>query len=271
MSILERKVFIPFAEINNGDEMEWDTKEAVKRWDIHAEEVTSRYTSQGDCSREVLLNPVLLDFVGSVDNKRVLDAGCGEGYLSRLLADKGADVVAVDYSRKMLEIAKKRTPREYSIEYYYGNCEHLHFLEDGIFDTIVCNMVLQDLSDYENAIKEMYRLLIEGGLFVLSILHPCFSTPESEWIRNEDGKKLYWKVDRYFDEVAFEQKWPVTARSGVLAFHRTLTSYFKTIKEAGFILEGLVEPKPSEEMIRKYPYFKDDLRMCHFLVFKLRK
>ncbi len=246
-----------------------DTEEAIRRWDILAEEITATYTHQGDRSREVLLNPVLIDFLGPVENKKILDAGCGEGYLSRILADKGAHVVAVDYSRNMLEIAKKRTP-SHTIEYYYGNCENLHFLKSQTFDIIVSNMVLQDLADYVGAMKEMHRLLVKNGLFVFSISHPCFTTPDSGWIK-DDGKKLYWKVDKYFDEAPFDQKWPAKARVRVLLFHRTLTSYFKTIKEAGFTIEDIVEPKPSEEMVRKYPDFKDDLRMCHFLVFKVRK
>lgn len=256
----------------NYDKMEnCNTEEAIKRWDIHAEELASRYTSQGDRHREVFLNPVLLPLLGSVKAKKVLDAGCGEGYLSRILARKGAEVVAVDYSRSMLEIARKRTPEELPIKYIYGNCEDLHFLESETFDKIVCNMVLQDLADYEKALGEMYRLLVNGGLLIFSIMHPCFTTPECGWVKDENGRKLYWKVDHYFCEGAFEQPWPIHAEHGVLLFHRTLQSYFRTIAETGFTIEDLIEPKPSEEMINKYPEFKDDLRMCHFLVFKLRK
>ena len=243
----------------------------MKRWDTHAEVLTAQFTSEGDLSRKVLLNPVLLSLLGPVKTKRVLDAGCGEGYLSRILADKGATVVAVDYSWKMLEIARKRTPAEYAITYYYGNCEDLSFLKDESFDIIVSNMVLQDLFDYEKAMNEMYRLLIKKGAFIFSILHPCFSTPESKWIKNEKGEKLYWKVDRYFDETVREHPWPPGVKNGVLLFHRTLTSYFSVIKKVGFTLEELIEPKPSQDMIQQHPYFKDDLRMCQFLVFKLRK
>lgn len=247
------------------------TEEAIKRWDIHAEELASKYTSQGDRHREVFLNPVLLPLLGSVETRRILDAGCGEGYLSRILARKGAEVVAVDYSRTMLDIARRRTPGELPIEYFYGNCEDLHFLKSETFDSIVSNMVLQDLADYEKALEEMYRLLVKGGFCILSIMHPCFTTPECGWVKNENGKKLYWKVDHYFREGVFEQPWPIHAKQGVLLFHRTLTSYFRAIKRTGFIIEDLIEPKPSEKMICKYPEFKDDLRMCHFLVFKLRK
>ncbi|MBU7018796.1 MAG: class I SAM-dependent methyltransferase [Theionarchaea archaeon] len=246
-----------------------DTEEAIRRWDIVAEEIAATYTHQGDRSREVLLNPVLIDLLGPVENKEILDAGCGEGYLSRILADKGAHVVAVDYSRKMLEIAKKRTLSD-KVKYYYGNCENLQFLKSETFDIIVSNMVLQDLADYGGAMREMFRLLVKNGLFIFSISHPCFTTPDSGWIK-EDGIKLYWKVDKYFCEVPFDQKWPTKARVRILLFHRTLTSYFRTIRESGFTIEDIIEPKPSEEMIQSYPNFKDDLRMCHFLVFKLRK
>ena len=246
-------------------------KEAIKRWDIHAEELTDRYTSQGDLSREVLINSVLFTFLGPVTNKKILDAGCGEGYLSRILAEKGADVIAVDYSQKMLEIARRRTPAHYSIVYYYGNCEDLDFLESETFDIIVSNMVLQDLPGYKKAINEMYRLLVKTGVSVVSIIHPCFGTPGGRWVKDDTGKKLYWKVDQYFNEIPYEQPYPPGAKNGVLLFHRTLTSYFNTIKNAGFTIEELNEPKPSEEMMKKYPAFKDDWRMSQFLIFKLRK
>jgi len=84
---------------------QWSADEVINRWDKNALEYVSYYTTQGDLSREVLLNPVLLELMGSVQGKRILDAGCGEGYLSRILAELGAFVIAVDYSRKILEIA----------------------------------------------------------------------------------------------------------------------------------------------------------------------
>lgn len=250
---------------------EWDTEEAIKRWDMHAEELTARFTAQGDLHREVLLNPVVFELLGPVHGKKILDAGCGEGYLSRILAERGATVVAVDYSRKMLNIARRRTPAGLAIEYRHGSCEDLTFLQGKCFDIVVANMVLQDLSAYEAVIRGVHRLLVSGGLFVFSIAHPCFSTPESGWVKDEKGEKLYWKVDRYFDQVAFEQAWPSGAKHGILQFHRTLTSYFRVVKRAGFAVEALVEPRPFEEMLRKYPEFTDDLRMCHFLAFKARK
>ncbi|OMI26204.1 hypothetical protein BTA31_15420 [Bacillus haynesii] len=76
----------------------------------------------GDIHKEVFLNPAIFSLIDMVKNQRVLDAGCGEGYFSRLLAKAGASVTAVDYSPRMIDIAKERTD-DLPIEYRHGNCE----------------------------------------------------------------------------------------------------------------------------------------------------
>ncbi len=83
------------------------TEEAIKRWERFAEEYAETHTEHGDTHKEVLLNPVLFKLLGDIKGKRILDAGCGEGYLSRKLAKAGAEVTAVDYAKRMLEIANR--------------------------------------------------------------------------------------------------------------------------------------------------------------------
>lgn len=245
------------------------TEESIKRWDRFADAYSATHGERGDLHKEVFLNPTLFSLMGPVKDKRVLDAGCGEGYLSRLLAKSKAMVTAVDYSPRMIEIAKARTPNDLLIDYQQGNCEDLHFLQEKSFDLIVSNMVIQDLANYEQAFQEMYRLLVDGGCFVFSILHPCFVTPNSGWERTKDGEKLHWNVDQYFYEGAYEQRLGDEER--MILFHRTLTSYINSLMKAGFQLESVVEPKPSKEMLTKYPSFEEDFRCADFIVFKLKK
>lgn len=164
------------------------------------------------------MNPALFNLMGSVNNKRVLDAGCGEGYLSRMIAKAGGSVTGVDYSPNMVQLAMSRSLEELKISFLHGNCENLSFLQDKTFDLIVSNMVIQDLSDYEMAISEMYRLLVDGGTFIFSILHPCFVTPGSGWVKSDAGEKLYWKVDNYFYEGAYNQMFPIGQEEKVLFF-----------------------------------------------------
>ncbi|KOS04557.1 methyltransferase [Paenibacillus polymyxa] len=249
----------------------WDTEEAIRRWDMHAGNFTAKYTEEGDRSREVLLNPALQACMEPLEGKKVLDAGCGEGYLSRKMARAGALVEAVDYSTEMLRLAKERTPSALEITYHHGNLEKLEMFGDQSFDLIVSNMVIQDLAHYEQAIAEMQRLLVPGGRFIFSILHPCFQTPQSGWVKDETGKKLYWKVDQYFNEGPLEQAIPYDQEEKFLYFHRTLGSYVQTIIEAGLLLGGVIEPKPSAEMLEKYPHFHEDLNVSNFLIFTTRR
>lgn len=246
-----------------------DAGEAIRRWDDFAEAYSKNHTEQGDLHKEVLLNPVLFSLLGNVNNKKILDAGCGEGYLSRLLAGSAAAVTAVDSSCRMLEIAKNRTPKDLVIDYKHANCENLTILENQSFDLIVSNMVIQDLANIEKVFQEMHRLIVDGGSFIFSILHPCFVTPESGWERTESGEKLHWNVDEYFNEGVYEQD--LGDKEKMLFFHRTLTSYINTLIKTGFILEKIVEPKPSKEMLKRYPSFEEDLRCADFIVFKLIK
>lgn len=129
-------------------------------------------------------------------------------------------------------------------------------------------MVLQDLEDYRATIREMYRLLKPNSTFIFSILHPCFVTPNSGWIRHEQLDQQYWKVQRYFYEGVYQQ---LSSDPPLILFHRTLTSYVEAITEAGFHIEKIVEPRPSQEMLEKYPQFEEDLHCADFIVFKLKK
>lgn len=246
-----------------------DEKEVIKRWDHFADAYAKNHGENGDPHKEVLLNPVLFSLMGNVHDKQVLDAGCGEGYLSRILCNKGAMVTAVDYSPRMLEIASERTPQELFINYQRGNCENLHFLDDESFDLIVSNMVIHDLENFEKAFQEMYRLLVDGGQFIFSILHPCFASPESGWEKTPTGEKLYRKVDKYFYEGAYERVFRNDKH--MFHFHRTLTTYFNTFMNVGFQLDKIIEPKPDKVMLEKYPLFADDFRCADFIVFKLSK
>ena len=245
-----------------------NTEQAIQRWNRYAERYTANYDEQGDIHRVVLLNPTIFSLLGEVDGNHLLDAGCGEGYLSRLLVKKGARVTAVDFSQKMLDIAMERTPQQEAIQFLHGNCENLSFLADEQFDGIVSNMVLQDLEDYQAALCEMFRLLKPNRTFIFSILHPCFVTPNSGWMRHEQLDQQYWKVQRYFYEGEYHQ---LDADPPIVLYHRTLTSYVQAIRQAGFTIETMVEPKPSQDMLKKYPQFAEDLHCADFIVFKLKK
>jgi SAM-dependent methyltransferase len=252
----------------------FDSAEAIRRWNLYARQLWQLADfdpEEGDPHRIVLLNPALFALLPDVGGKRVLDAGCGEGYLCRKLARLGARVTGVDYSEEMLAMARERTDPALGIRYLHGNCEHMDFLDPGSFDLVVSSMMLMDLGDHEAALSSMHRALVAGGILVLSIAHPCFTTPDCGWVKDDEGNKLYWKVDRYFAEGAYEQPMPPDAEEGLILFHRTLSTYLRTLLRMDFLLLDVIEPMPAEEMLARYPHFRDDFRMSHFIVFKLQK
>ncbi len=248
-----------------------DSEESRRRWDGFAQTWSDRTGELGDPMREAVLTPAMLRVIGDVAGKRVLDAGCGEGYLSRLLAKRGASVVAFDYAASMIRIARERTDSGLDITYSEGNAERLDWIADDEFDLIVSNFVLVDLADYVSAIREAFRVLRTDGRFVLSVPHPCFLTPDCGWERDADGRKLHWNVDRYSEEGPRETKLIRSNDSVLIQFHRRLSTYTNTLLRTGFTLEQLVEGKPTEEAIAKNPDWKNDLRMTEVLVFDCRK
>ena len=108
-------------------------------------------------------------------------------------------------------------------------------------------------------------------MLVISFSHPGFTTPDCSWVRDESGRKLHWKVDRYFSEGPFEAPVSPDDEVPLIRFHRTLAEYLRAFRESGLMIMDLVEPSPSEEMLVTYPGSRDDYRMCHFMVVKALK
>ncbi len=248
------------------------SKQPIEYWDQFAVLFTNHIDKYGDISRKVLVNPVIFKMLGNVNGKSILDAGCGEGFLSRLLTGLGGKVTAIDYSVEMLKIASQRTEKNSNIKYIHANLENMPEIPTNSFDIAVSNLVIQDLEDINAALSELFRVIKLSGELIFSIIHPCFTPPVYGWVKDTDGKKLYWKIDKYFSEQPFKQNFPIGAPDGgALLFHRTLTTNIRSIIKSGFIITDVEEPIPSKESILEFPEFEKDLRVCNFIIFKCLK
>jgi 2-polyprenyl-3-methyl-5-hydroxy-6-metoxy-1,4-benzoquinol methylase len=250
-----------------------DDEMVGEAWDRFADTWNDRYSKFGDKNRQYLIDPAVFKILGEVGGRRVLDAGCGNGYLSRLLAGKGAKVVGVDLSRRFIEIAEGFEEKEpLGIEYHVGSICTLSMLDDEAFDFVVCNIVLDDLQEIDRAVMEIRRVLRVGGKLVFSILHPCFASPSVHgWVREpvDSHRKeewLYWKVDRYFERSVGE--WRYYDHPPLYSFHRPLSDYMKLLLGNGFRITDFEEPVPEEKDVEEhYRQFGNECdRVAWFLV-----
>lgn len=201
-----------------------------------------RHRFEAEQAREKLLLPTLLELIGPAEGRRVLDAGCGEGFLSRILARQGATVTAIDISTELLGEARKEEERE-PLGVNYSECSVADLQGVEGFDVVVSSLVLPVVADYKGAITEASRALRTGGLFVAAFTHPCFDAVGPGWVRRASGEDR-WSANRYAANVEGR------AAHGAPVYHRPLSQYIETAFDSGFVLTAFREPVPDEEYSR---------------------
>ena len=184
--------------------------------------------------------PAILGLLPEVSGRRVLDAGCGPGVLMGWLLAHGADVVGVDVSANMLSLAQQRV----------GNAAVLHeadleqpmpFLADSLFDVILSLGTLGYVRDWLALFQEFSRVLRPAGCVVFSVGHPC-----SEYTLNE--------TDDYFSTELREYTWrSLGAPFVVPCYRRPFSHMIDPIVRAGFCIERMVEPVPTEDFAKVKP------------------
>jgi ubiquinone/menaquinone biosynthesis C-methylase UbiE len=247
-------------------------------WDAKAERWDGFYDQEGDRNRKYQSDEILFGLLGEVAGQRILDAGCGQGYLSRILARRGASVAGVENSHRFYELALAYQAEErLDIVYHRGSISNMPYLEDASFDAIVCNYVLMDTRDYEGAVGEFARVLRPEGVAVVVISHPCFHTPGSGWLREPPDSlrredRARWLVDRYFDRGAWQMHWHPYDTAFVV-FHRTLSDYYGTFQAAGLRVTDLKEPSVTARGERELaPYHARHLkRIPYSVAFRLQR
>ena len=120
---------------------------------------------------EALEQRRILDLMGPVEGRRILDLGCGEGLPTWTLADRGARAVGIDVDRATLDVAPARSvgSRRQRPRFVEGRIEQLPF-PDGSFDVVVIVTVLCLVADGADAVREAARVLEPGGRLVIGDL-----------------------------------------------------------------------------------------------------
>lgn len=177
--------------------------------------------------------PAVISLLPPVQGKRVFDAGCGPGVYAEWLLNQGAEVVAVDVAPTMVELAQERVGNRATV--LRANLEEpLTFAADASFDIALSALVLDSIEGWDTLSGELYRVLKPGGVFVFSCPHPI--------TYREERIASYFATQRFQVRLNSygEPPWIVT---GV---HRPLSAMINPLIDAGFAVDRLLEPLPTE-------------------------
>jgi SAM-dependent methyltransferase len=212
----------------------------IKAYADIPQQVIEDFGEEGDLVRKYLLNPALFALLGEVSGKSMLDAGCGQGYLCRLLAKKGAHVTGLEPSEAFFTYACQREQSEpLGIDYLQADLSAWEPVPNA-FDAVIANMVLMDIPDYLPALHACVAALKRGGQLLLSLLHPCFEEPGAAW-----KTKGYVEVRDYFRERAVPQRYG-------FFIHCPLSAYLNSVIDAGCTIQRVIEPQLEESIARQY-------------------
>lgn len=245
-----------------------DQAVVTEYWEANADAWTRLARAGYDIYRDALNTPAFLAMLPPISGLEGLDIGCGEGANTRLLAQLGARMRAVDVAPTFIRHAQaKEDASPLGIEFRIGDALALPY-PDSTFDFASAFMSLMDMPDPGRALREARRVLRPAGFLQFSILHPCFSPPYRKVRREADGTVRGVEVGDYFNEsdgridtwlfsAAPEEERQRIPPFRVPRFHRTLTSWVRMIGEAGLVIQEFGEPSATEEVARAVPDVAD--------------
>lgn len=222
-----------------------------------------RFVDEGDSSRTMLLDDVMLAECGNVDGQLILDIGAGEGRFSRMLARRGARTIALDLFWPMVQAARHRSAGQGAI--VRSPATALPIASSSV-DIVVSYVVWVDVPDFRSAIAEAARVLKPGGHLVAANLG--FITASPGWQRAPDGRRLFRPIDQYVDERPITLNW---RGHQVVNWHRPLSAYMQAYLAANLILRRFLEPVPPTDTLRHNPRFEDWYRIPEFTVMRWQK
>lgn len=213
--------------------------EADNLWEDHAAWWIEGFTHGADPEYEEQILPLAAAELTGFG--RVLDVGCGDGQIARLVASLGAQlVIGVDPTWNQITVAAERAG---GVHVARAGAHALPFAAES-FDAVVACLVFEHIDEVDAAIAEVARVLVPGGRFCFFLNHPLLQTPGSGWIDDQvlDPPEQYWRIGPYLvEDLSIEE---VEKDVFIPFIHRPLSRYVNALIDHGLVLDKMLEPAP---------------------------
>ena len=232
-------------------------------WESHAGWWQEGFTGGADPEYEEQIIPLARQHLAGA--RRVLDVGCGEGQIARVVA--GADVIGIDPTWSQLQVACERGGGP---AYARGMADALP-IATASCDTVVACLVFEHIRAVDAAIAEVARVLEPGGRFVFFLNHPLLQTPNSGWIDDHvlDPPEQYWRIGPYLveDETIEE----VDKDVFIPFVHRPLSRYVNALADNGLTIVRMEEPAPPPGFLARAAEYADAATIPRLLLLVTQK
>lgn len=203
-----------------------------RSWDHNAQAWTTAVRESRIESRRIATDRAIVDAVLRRAPKRVLDVGCGEGWLCRALRNHGLESTGVDGSTELIRAAQSADPEgDYHLLRFADFDRLPQVVVAASADLAVCNFALlhEDIRPILEAVRTVLR---PGGVLLIQTVHPWTAGDTSAYV---DG----WRTEDFaWSNCNFPHVMPW--------YFRTLESWVTTIRQSGLVIDDLAEPAHPE-------------------------
>jgi SAM-dependent methyltransferase len=205
----------------------------IRSWNTNARPWAKAIQTGSIRSRQLVTDRAIIDAILSVGPRRVLDLGCGEGWLARALSASGIQVTGVDVVPELIAEAARLGGGEFHLKAYDAIADG-HW-RCGSFDAAVCNFSLLGKESVDSLIGAMGGYLGAAGYLIVQTLHPVAACGDN---RYQDG----WRPGNW-------QGFSTEFRDPAPWYFRTLESWISLLRRSGFELIECREPTAPDGVV----------------------
>lgn len=198
----------------------------IKSWNKNAHEWI-KAIDNADIESRKFTNKAIIQLIGNSPAVKILDIGCGEGWLTRSLGTMGKSVVGLDAIPQLLENAKKKGSGTY-YQLSYEDIIKGNPIPEAPYDAAIFNFCLYQKEGMDQLLKQVKNVLTENGYIAIQTLHPFFL------LQNDMEYKSQWINDSW-------KGLPGNFTDGHSWYARTFESWISVFKKAGLQLHQLQE------------------------------